>query len=465
MASDSETNLNQAQENSALSVSAAMAYAKSALESVQVRIVGEVSEVSVKAGYKAAYFTIKDEHASLPCLMWNNRYHASGIELKVGQLVEITGRFSLYAAKGRMNFDVFSLVLAGEGNLRLQVANLARKLEREGLMDARRKRPIPSFPEKIGLVTSPRGAAVRDVLRTLRRRYPLAEVYFGGVPVEGKDAPSHLIAALDTVNAAGVDLILLVRGGGSFEDLMPFNDEKLARAIAASKAPVITGIGHEPDTSIADMVADLRASTPTGAAEAASTDRKQIKNLLEHSYQVCWSSLKKRIDLEDRKLANLENRPVFRDPMALFATELQTIDFALERLNRIFPQRMEDYTKLIQTYEHRLGRGLPLKIAQDKKDLASLTTRTSSLGIHMLERFQNEEKVAVSRLHDLSPLSVLGRGYAVAYDESRKIVKSIDQVSVGDPVRLAISDGELSCTVQEKRKIDTSVEALEERNG
>ena len=173
--------------SAALSVSAAMALAKRSLESVTVRMLGEVSEVSIKAGYKAAYFTVKDSSASLPCMMWNNRYRASGVQLTVGQMVELEGRFTLYAAKGRMNFDVFSLRLAGEGNLRMQVAQLAQKLQAEGLMAPERKRPVPKYPESIGLVTSPRGAAVHDVLRTLRRRFPLATIMLAGVPVEGRD--------------------------------------------------------------------------------------------------------------------------------------------------------------------------------------------------------------------------------------------------------------------------------------
>ena len=243
-----------------------MALAKAQLEQCgTVTIVGEVSEVSIKAGYKAVYFTVKDDRSSLPCMMWMNRYHATGIVLNVGSLVEMTGRFTLYAAKGRMNFDAFTLRLAGEGNLRLQVANLARKLEAEGLMSAERKRPIPKYPEAIGLVTSPRGAAVHDVLRTLRRRYPAATVRLAGVPVEGRDAPQLSSPGPGCRRPSDAEVMLLVRGGGSFEDLMTFNDEMLARAVAACPVPVVTGIGHEPDTSIADMVADFRASTPTAA--------------------------------------------------------------------------------------------------------------------------------------------------------------------------------------------------------
>ena len=222
----------------ALSVSAAMALAKQSLESVTVKIIGEVSEVSVKAGYKAAYFTVKDSSASLPCMMWNNRYRASGVQLVVGQLVELSGRFSLYAAKGRMNFDVFSLSLAGEGDLRLKVANIARKLQAEGLTNPVRKRPVPPFPQRIGLVTSPRSAAVHDVLRTLRRRFPVATVFLAGVPVEGATAAAGMVEGLRCVVSAGVEVVLLVRGGGSFEDMMPFNDEHLARMIAACPVPV-----------------------------------------------------------------------------------------------------------------------------------------------------------------------------------------------------------------------------------
>ncbi|MEG0322977.1 MAG: exodeoxyribonuclease VII large subunit, partial [Raoultibacter sp.] len=227
-------------ESEPLSVSAALSLAKNSLESFMVKLIGEVSEVNNKPGYKAVYFTVKDSGASLPCMMWLTRYKSAGFDLRVGMLVELTGRFTLYAPKGRMNFDVFGMAIAGEGNLRLQVANLAKKLEAEGLMRPERKRQIPRLPEKIGLVTSPRGAAVHDVLRTLRRRFPLADIVLAGVAVEGPAAPAGLIEALLAVQRAGVEVVLLVRGGGSFEDLMPFNDESLARTIASMPIPVVT---------------------------------------------------------------------------------------------------------------------------------------------------------------------------------------------------------------------------------
>ena len=278
----------------ALSVSGAMALAKGALEGVTVRLVGEVSEVSNKPGYKAVYFTVKDQRAALPCMMWNNRFQASGVRLAVGQLVELTGRFTLYAPKGRMNFDVFSIALAGEGNLRMQVANLARKLEAEGLMAPARKRPVPAYPALVGLVTSPRGAAVHDVLRTLRRRFPLARVLVAGVAVEGSSAPAGIVEGMRAVVRAGAEVVLVVRGGGSFEDLMTFNDESLARAVAACPVPVVTGIGHEPDTSICDMVGDRRCSTPTAAAESVAPAITELAELLaarEHRLVQSFTSM------------------------------------------------------------------------------------------------------------------------------------------------------------------------------
>lgn len=314
----------------ALSVSGAMALAKGALEGVVVRLVGEVSEVSNKPGYKAVYFTVKDERAALPCMMWNNRFNAAGIALRVGQLVELTGRFTLYAPKGRMNFDVFSLSLAGEGRLRQQVAELARRLEAEGLMDPGRKRPLPAYPLAIGLVTSPRGDAVHDVLRTLRRRFPLSRVVLAGVAVEGAQAPAGIVEGLRRVVEAGVEMVLVVRGGGSFEDLMPFNDERLARTIARCPVPVVTGIGHEPDTSIADMVADVRASTPTAAAEAASPSRESLERHFAaraRSLSVCAERALERAAADVRRCAT---RPLFRDAQLLFSVEAQTLDLAAE---------------------------------------------------------------------------------------------------------------------------------------
>lgn len=444
-----------------LSVSGAMALAKGALEGVSVRLVGEVSELSNKPGYKAVYFTVKDKSASLPCMMWNNRYQASGVALRVGMLVELTGRFTLYAAKGRMNFDVSSITLAGEGNLRMQVANLARKLQAEGLMDPARKRALPVLPEVIGLVTSPRGAAVHDVLRTLRRRYPMARVVLAGVPVEGAAAPAHLCEGLRCVVSAGAQVVLVVRGGGSFEDLMPFNDEGLARAIAACPVPVVTGIGHEPDTSIADMVGDCRASTPTAAAEAAAPDVAALRARLDGAARSLGAALHARLEREDMRLARLAEREVFANPVCLLSDAAQSVDSLAERLPLAIPRALEKDRLLLGHCASRMAAAAPAQLSRRESQVGALRSRLAYQGDTMLSRFETRFGMNASRLNDLSPLSVLARGYAMARNEEGGIVKSVEGVAPGDEVLLVVHDGEMRCTVEETKKIVTTFESVE----
>lgn len=391
------------------SVSDALLIAKTGLESIKIKIVGEVSQVSDKRGYKAVYFTIKDAKSALPCLMWKNKYDASGVELSVGSLVEVTGKFSLYTAKGTMNFDVDVISLAGEGELRMKVAQLAKKLETEGLTDPAKKLPIPSMPNKIGLVTSPRGAVVMDVIRTLRRRMPIANVVFGGVAVEGKDAPAQMIKALETVDAAGVDVIILCRGGGSFEDLMPFNDEALARKIAEIKTPIVTGIGHEPDTTIADLVSDFRASTPTGAAEAVSFDKGELLANYSNKLNQIKTSIIGRVKVTGEKLDQIASRPIFADGTKLFATEFQTLDYNTEKIQRMLKE--------------------------------------------FSVKYENKISLAAAKLEDKSPLVILGRGYAAARTSEGKVVKNISQISAGDKMSVRVSDGEIQTNVESTTKL------------
>lgn len=465
----------------ALSVSAAMGLAKNALEEVVVRLVGEVSEVNDKPGYKAVYFTVKDEKASLPCMMWMNRYQASGVALSVGALVELTGRFSLYAAKGRMNFDVFSVSLAGEGQLRLQVANLARELEAMGLMDPARKRPLPAYPETIGLVTSPRGAAVHDVLRTLRRRYPLARILFAGVPVEGTGAADGLVDGLAKVVFAGAEVVLLVRGGGSFEDLMPFNDRRLARTIAACPVPVVTGIGHEPDTSIADMVADVRASTPTAAAEAVAPAQGEIAARIQGLGAAMGHAESRRLDALSIKMERVAALPLFREPTRLFDGEALALDDLSDRLGRALPEALREDRHRLGLIGEALGRMLPGLLSaprgavgaaagrlgylcehfgeRSRQQLDGARGRLMRAGAAMTDPYRASVAVSAARLHDLSPLAIIGRGYAMAKGEDGRVVSSVDGVAAGERLVVTLSNGELDCTVDDIRRIHSAVEA------
>ncbi|MCL2340032.1 MAG: exodeoxyribonuclease VII large subunit [Actinomycetia bacterium] len=387
-----------------LSVSAALELARAVLMELSLSIIGEVSEISDKPGYKAVYFTLSDESSALPCVIWRNNFERLDMELKQGQLVEVSGRFSLYTAKGRMNFEVRSLRPLGEGELRVRVAALARQLAAEGLMAAERKRPLPLYPLRIGLVTSPRGKAVHDVLRTLRRRWPLAEVLLAGVAVEGETAPAQMIEALSVVQAAQPEVILLVRGGGSYEDLMPFNDEALARAVAACAVPVVSGIGHEPDTSIVDLVADFRASTPTAAAEAVSPDRDELQSWLAGSRQRLAAGLQQLLWRQQERVRNLAAQPLFRNAEYL----------------------LRPYQLQLEQHEQRL----------------------SQQGENILLRYSGNLQQLAGQLEALSPLAILARGYTLASDQQGRLIRRAAATHPDQRLRLQFQDGRLECLVE-----------------
>jgi len=413
----------------ALSVTEAMAWARRTLEGVPLRVIGEVSEATDRSGYKAVYFTLCDGSSVMSCLMWRDVFTASGIPLREGMLVEVTGMLTVYAPKGRMQFQVRTLQAAGEGALRLQVAALARRLEAEGLMAVDRRRPLPEFPDRIALVTSPRGKAVHDVIRTLRRRYPVAELLIAGVAVEGATAVASIVEGLRAASASGADVIILARGGGSYEDLMPFNDEAVARAVVACGVPVVTGIGHEPDTSIADMVADFRASTPTAAAEAVAPSCDEVGARLTDRRRLLARALSGSVRAAERRVAVLRSHAVFRDRRALTAMAAQRLDAAAAGLPRALPGRM----------------------TRDGARLDAAANRMTSAAERALERAAAGLGLVGSRLEDLSPLGILARGYAVCYSEAGAVVRASSALDPGDHVVVRLYSGAAGCLVEDVR--------------
>ncbi len=411
----------------AVSVTQALNAARRSLEQIHLTVIGEVSEFNDKPGYKAAYFTISDEDSAMQCLMWRDKYRASDIELRQGMLVEVSGMFSCYVAKGRMQFSVQRIQLAGEGDLRMKVARIAKKLQAEGLMEESRKRKPPRLPQRIAVVTSPRGKAVHDVLRTLRRRYPMAEVALFGAMVEGAAAPEQirkgLAAAQDLQPAA--DVILLVRGGGSYEDLMPFNDEGLARAVAASNIPVVTGIGHEPDNSIADMVADLRCSTPTAAAEAVAPSKEELQQTLAGLSGSLAAALQGRVEAASHRFERQRSRPVWNDPDYLLGSFFQSLDLVGERL----------------------ARALPDALRQDAHRLELMQERLRVLSPNLLRPYERSVDLADARLKALSPLKTLDRGYSIAYGADGSVIDTVDKVAKGQQVKVRVKDGSMNCDV------------------
>ena len=470
-------------ESKPLSVSQALELVKGTLKGIRLTIVGEVSEVTAKRTYKAVYFSVKDRSSTLSCLMWNDLYRASGMQLEVGQEVEISGFFSLYAARGTMNFDVRRLSLAGEGKLRMEVARRAKKLQAEGLMDPARKRTLPEYPQVVGVVTSPAGDAVHDVLRTLRRRWPIARVLVAGVQVEGAQAADNLIAGLERIASSDAELVILGRGGGQYETMMPFNDERLARAIAACPIPVVTGIGHEPDNFIADMVADVRASTPTWAAAAAVPDVSEVREMLAGRRFAADSAIRRKLDGERASVGRLADRPVLRDARSLFAQEAMGVDHLAARLERALPAVLASQRASVDALSVRLASALPqamvrrvgavdqlahrlrrlLSTAGDGERAAvkRQTERLRAAGSATVSRARQEMGLRAARLNDLSPLAVLGRGFALARDEQGGIVKTVEGLSPGDALSVAFKDGVAACRVEGVRHVRSGYEPLD----
>ena len=403
--------------------------------------------------------------------MWKGTYDKRAFDLRDGLQVLFTGTFDLYKPTGKMSFKASSFTLAGEGLLRQQVAQLAEKLRREGLMEPERKRRIPVFCTRIAVVTSLSGAVVNDVKRTLRRRNPLVEVVCVGAKVQGEGAPAELIEGLRRAAAISPapDCILLVRGGGSFEDLMTFNDESLARAVAASPVPVVTGIGHEPDNSICDMVSDRRCSTPTAAAESVAPEFAELVNVLnmrEQRLQRSLVSLTASADAEcegmlgrisramSMRLERLAlevdgyaSRPCLVDPTNVVDRRRAELAQTADRFAVVCDRSQERFTGALDRLAPRLEASVSgLGVKRHALDL--YTSKLRAKGSIILSGPVADLGKNAAALDALSPLKVLGRGYSIAYDGAGRVATSVDVFAPGDEVRVRMADGEVSASVR-----------------
>ncbi|GMR11769.1 MAG: exodeoxyribonuclease VII large subunit [Anaerolineae bacterium] len=362
-------------------------------------LAGEVSNLShPSSGH--LYFSIRDAEAAVRCVMWKQDVARLPRPLQVGEAIETHGNISVYEAGGQYQLYVDQVRFAGEGELYQEYLLLKERLETEGLFAAERKRALPRWPRRIGIVTSPTGAALRDVLNVLRRRYPLVEAMVSPTPVQGEAAPDRIVKAIQAVNEESEpDVVLLVRGGGSVEDLWAFNDERVVRAVAASKAPLVTGIGHETDVMLADFAADLRAPTPSAAAEVATPDSEELKievREMQIGLSRAWSDYQRRL-----------------------RTALQVQRTALERVS---PRaRVDSARQRVDELLHRATSAIRHEISLQKAAVGGLNHTLQAVG----------------------PDTVLARGYAIVRNSvDGSIVRSVKQVSTGDELQVRVSDGE-----------------------
>jgi exodeoxyribonuclease VII large subunit len=435
-------------DDGAISVTDALNFAKGALEARPMLVEGEVSQCNDNPAYKAVYFSLSDGASTMSCMMFRAQYLSSGIRLEKGQRVRVSGRLSVYPPKGTMQFKARTLEPAGEGDLRVRVARIAERLRREGLMDEARRRPIPQFCQRVALVTSPAGKAVHDVLRTIQRRNPAVAVLFCGVTVEGATAAQSMLRGLEVAQQACPDAILLVRGGGSYEDLMPFNDESLARAVATSRVPVITGIGHEPDTTICDLVSDRRCSTPTAAAESVAPARDEMLAALDARARDLGRVMGAGLERRGSRLALLADRPVMRNPCQFVEQRRQLLDMACDRLVRAIPDMVRHRRADNAAAAGRLSVVGASMLRGRCSDMSHTADRLRSAGPALLREPSSRLAREAGKLEALSPLAVIARGYAMALDPEGHVVSSVSQATEGDAVDVRVRDGVLGCVVR-----------------
>lgn len=432
-----------------LSVTDAVALAKAAVSAWPTLVVnGEVSGFrgpNARSGH--CYFEVKDDGASMSVIVWRGTAAKMGFELRDGLSVQLTGKFDVYKASGKLSFVASKVEAAGEGLLRQQVAELARRLEREGLMADERKRRVPVFCSRVCVVTSLSGSVIEDVKRTLARRNPLVEIDVVGCSVQGADAPATIVRALGTAASSRPDAILLVRGGGSFEDLMCFNDESVARAIAGCEVPVVTGIGHEPDTTIADMVADRRASTPTAAAESVAPAIDEVERQMLQRQVRLGRAMSAAIEVR-RQRADALGRVMAASAEGELARRRVALDgFAARRcLTDLLAPVRDRAADLAQT-EERLHDAIPRALSRDREGVERSGRRLVEVSARLTRPAEATLARLAASLDALSPLSVLSRGYAIARDARGHVVKDAAELSAGDEVTVLLGSGSFGASV------------------
>lgn len=394
-------------DNYIFTVTALNDYIKELLDSdtglAAVTVRGEISNYKAyPSGHH--YFSLKDENCTLKCVMFKGSAIRLRFHPKNGMTVVTMGRISVFPRDGAYQLYVSAMMPDGEGDLNAAFERLKARLQAEGLFDPERKKPIPAYPQRIALVTSPVGAAVRDMLRILEARWPMAQVVILPVRVQGTEAAGEISRAIDYANACQIaDLIITGRGGGSAEDLWCFNEETVARAIYRSDIPVISAVGHEPDVTIADYVADLRAATPSNAAELAVPDQNDIYGWLEQSKARVTQRLSRELALARESLRRFQHSRALSDPINL----------------------VEDRRMLLDRQSQRLATALQGQLSREKERFAA----------------------SAAKLDALSPLKVLGRGYAIPQSEGR-ILLTADEVRKQERFTLRLRDGTVPCQVE-----------------
>ncbi|MEW6309753.1 MAG: exodeoxyribonuclease VII large subunit [Pseudomonadota bacterium] len=424
----------------------------------QIWVEGEISNLARPASGHV-YFTLKDKNAQVRCALFRQNALRVRQALRDGLAVKVRGKVSLFEGRGDYQLILDSVEPAGDGALRLAFEALKDKLAAEGLFAAERKRRLPAHPCRVGIVSSPTGAVIRDIVSVFRRRAPQVELTLIPTAVQGREATAQIVRALALADAQGFDALILARGGGSLEDLWCFNEEAVARAVAACRTPIVSAVGHETDVSIADFVADVRAPTPSAAAELLAPSSADLQQRLSALQQRLLLRMRERLRHETLRLDGLSRR--LRHPGERLQQQAQRIDDLEQRLLRAIDRRLCAGQERLARLETRLaaqhpGRGLHL-LRQRLEHLAQRLPRAmrATLGT----RQQHLQGLAQT-LHIVSPLATLGRGYSILLDERGRAIRRAEQTQPGQRLKARLGEGELDVRVEDNHLQPTTLPLL-----
>lgn len=408
---------------------------------------GELSNLSVPSSGHW-YFSLKDSGAQVRCAMFRNRNMLVRFKPEAGKKVLVRGKVSLYEGRGDYQMIVEHMEPAGAGDLQRQFELLKEKLQAEGLFDSAHKKPLPAWPRRLGVVTSPTGAAVHDILHVLRRRFPALPVIVLPVAVQGNEAAGQIAVAIDTANRHDLcDVLIVGRGGGSLEDLWAFNEEVVARAIHASTIPVVSAVGHEVDFTIADFVADLRAPTPSAAAELISPDGPALLHRLQRYKQQLTRCMAAHLRERRQQVSHLRAR--LQHPGQKLQVQAQKLDHLEMRLQRALTTSLRNAHQRVERLEHKLQRFNPQRLlASHAHHLQVLTLRLEAAQRKHLDARQQRLQRVAGLLQSVSPLNTLGRGYAILLTDDGHAVRDAEEVTGGQQLRAKLHKGELICEVK-----------------
>ncbi len=439
-------------ENKYLNISEINNYIKNVLDSDlflnRVYLKGEISNFKNHTrGH--LYFTLKDDLSRINAVMFQSNARTLQFAPEDGMNVLVKGRISAYPTSGSYQIYVESMELDGLGNLYIEYEKLKEKLFKEGLFNKEHKKAIPKYPTRIGVITADTGAAVRDIMSTIKRRYPLSEVILFPSLVQGAEAAPNIVHQIEVADNYNCDVLIVGRGGGSIEDLWAFNEEIVARAIYNAKTPIISAVGHEPDFTIADFVADLRAPTPTGAAEMAVPTKLDIENLINQFKIRLNKNIKNLVNTKFIELYHLKNSFVLKNPMSLYEIKEQKLDKLLEDLNKNMQIILDNKKHLLEIDVNKIKLMSPANIINDNKNkLKELVVNLNNIVDKDLNNKKYQLDYLINTLKLVNPLNILSNGYSLV-KKGDKLISSSKDLKVNDKINIKFHEGEIESIVKE----------------